>query len=38
MLFLLSPRAQNQASSLDYVPLKGSILAASKKAVAQIGR
>jgi phosphate transport system substrate-binding protein len=38
MLFLLSPRAQNQASSLDYVPLKGSILTASKKAVAQIGR
>ncbi|MBM5828033.1 MAG: phosphate ABC transporter substrate-binding protein PstS [Cyanobacteria bacterium M_surface_7_m2_040] len=38
MLYLLSPQAQNQASSLDYVPLKGSILAASKKAVAQIGR
>ena len=38
MLFLLSPQAQNQASSLDYVPLKGNILAASKKAVAQIGR
>jgi phosphate transport system substrate-binding protein len=38
MLYLLSPRAQNQAESLGYVPLKGSVLAASKKAVAQIGR
>jgi phosphate transport system substrate-binding protein len=38
MLYLLSPRAQNQAESLGFVPLKGSILSASKKAVAQIGR
>jgi phosphate transport system substrate-binding protein len=38
LLHLLSPQAQGQASSLDYVPLKGNILAASKKAVAQIGR
>ena len=38
MLYLLSPRAQNQAESLGYVPLKGSILTAAKKAVAQIGR
>ena len=38
MLYLLSPRAQNQAESLGYVPLKGSILSASKKAVGMIGR
>ena len=38
MLYLLSPRAQNQAESLGYVPLKGSILKASKQAVGQIGR
>jgi len=38
MMFLLSPKAQGQASSLDFVPLKGSILQASKKAVTQIGR
>lgn len=38
MLHLLSPQAQNQASSLDYVPLKGDVLSAAKKAVAQIGR
>ena len=38
MLHLLSPRAQNQAESLGYVPLKGSVLKASKQAVAQIGR
>ncbi len=38
MLYLLSPRSQNQAESLGYVPLKSSVLAASKKAVAQIGR
>ena len=38
MLHLLSRPSQNQAASLDYVPLKGNILAASKKAIAQIGR
>ena len=38
MLFLLSPRAQNQAESLGYVPLKSGVLAASKKAVGTIGR
>jgi phosphate transport system substrate-binding protein len=38
MLHLLSPGAQNQAESLGYVPLKGSILKASKQAVGQIGR
>jgi phosphate transport system substrate-binding protein len=38
MMYLLSPRAQNQAESLGYVPLKGSILKASKQAVGQIGR
>ena len=38
LMFLLSPKAQGQASSLDFVPLKGSILSASKKAVGQIGR
>ena len=36
MLFLLGP-AQNQADELGYVPLKGNILAAAKKAVARIG-
>ncbi|NDC34603.1 MAG: phosphate ABC transporter substrate-binding protein PstS [Synechococcaceae bacterium WB9_2_112] len=38
MLYLLSPRAQNQAESLGYVPLKGSVLKASKQAVGTIGR
>ena len=38
MLFLLSPKAQGQASGLGFVPLKGNILAASKKAVSQIGQ
>jgi len=38
MMYLLSPTAQNQAESLGYVPLKGSILKASKQAVGQIGR
>jgi phosphate transport system substrate-binding protein len=37
MTHLLGP-AQNQADDLGYVPLRGSILAASKKAVARIGR
>jgi len=37
MMYLLGP-AQNQADNLGYVPLKGSILAAAKKAVARIGR
>ncbi|MEX1317446.1 MAG: phosphate ABC transporter substrate-binding protein PstS [Synechococcaceae cyanobacterium] len=34
---LLSPAAQNQASSLGYVPLEGNILNQAKKAVGQIG-
>jgi phosphate transport system substrate-binding protein len=38
MLHLLSPKAQGQAESLGYVPLKGSILAQAKKAVGQIGK
>lgn len=38
MLFLLSPKAQGQAAGLGFVPLKGNILAASKKAVSQIGQ
>jgi len=38
MLFLLSPKAQGQAAGLGFVPLKGNILAASKKAVGQIGQ
>lgn len=38
MTYLLSPAAQNQADNLGYVPLKGSILAAAKKAVARIGQ
>jgi phosphate transport system substrate-binding protein len=37
MMFLLGP-AQNQADNLGYVPLKGSILAQAKKAVARIGK
>ncbi len=37
MLHLLSPAAQNKADDLGYVPLKGSILNAAKKAVARIG-
>jgi phosphate transport system substrate-binding protein len=37
MLYLLGP-GQNLADNLGYVPLKGSILAQSKKAVARIGR
>ena len=37
MLYLLGP-AQNQADNLGYVPLKGSILAQAKKAVARIGK
>ncbi|MBD2422153.1 phosphate ABC transporter substrate-binding protein PstS [Cyanobium sp. FACHB-13342] len=36
MMYLLGP-AQSQADNLGYVPLRGSILAASKKAVARIG-
>jgi len=38
MIYLLSPAAQNEADNLGYVPLKGSILAAAKKAVARIGQ
>ena len=38
MLYLLSPAAQNRADDLGYVPLKGSVLSASKKAVAGIGQ
>jgi len=38
MMYLLGPKAQGQASSLGFVPLKGNILAASKKAVGEIGR
>ncbi len=37
MLHLLSPAAQNKADGLGYVPLKGSVLNAAKKAVARIG-
>jgi phosphate transport system substrate-binding protein len=37
MLHLLSPAAQDKADDLGYVPLKGSILNAAKKAVARIG-
>jgi phosphate transport system substrate-binding protein len=37
MNFLLSPAAQGKADDLGYVPLKGSILSASKKAVLRIG-
>ncbi len=37
MLHLLSPAAQTKADDLGYVPLKGSILNAAKKAVARIG-
>ena len=37
MLHLLSPAAQDKADDLGYVPLKGSILNAAKKAVAKIG-
>ncbi len=37
MMFLLSPASQGKADDLGYVPLKGSVLAASKKAVARIG-
>lgn len=37
MLHLLGP-AQSQADDLGYVPLRGSILSAAKKAVARIGR
>jgi phosphate transport system substrate-binding protein len=37
MLHLLGP-AQNKADDLGYVPLRGSILTAAKKAVARIGR
>jgi phosphate transport system substrate-binding protein len=38
MMYLLGSKAQGQASSLGFVPLKGNILAASKKAVGEIGR
>ena len=38
MQYLLSPAAQNRADDLGYVPLHGSILSASKKAVAGIGQ
>ncbi|WP_216900021.1 phosphate ABC transporter substrate-binding protein PstS [Synechococcus sp. CCY 9618] len=37
MLYLLSPAAQNKADNIGYVPLKGSVLSAAKKAVARIG-
>ncbi|MDM7954017.1 MAG: phosphate ABC transporter substrate-binding protein PstS [Cyanobium sp. CZS 25K] len=37
MLYLLSPAAQNKADDLGYVPLRGSVLNAAKKAVARIG-
>jgi phosphate transport system substrate-binding protein len=37
MLHLLSPAAQNKADDLGYVPLRGAILSAAKKAVARIG-
>ncbi|KEF42215.1 MAG: phosphate ABC transporter substrate-binding protein [Cyanobium sp. CACIAM 14] len=37
MLHLLSPAAQNKADDIGYVPLRGAILSASKKAVARIG-
>ncbi|NDD68340.1 MAG: phosphate ABC transporter substrate-binding protein PstS, partial [Synechococcaceae bacterium WB9_4xC_028] len=36
MMYLLGP-AQNQASGLGYVPLKGDILKRAKAAVAKIG-
>ncbi len=35
--FLLSPKAQGKADDLGYVPLRGSILDASRKAIGQIG-
>ncbi|MFY8149923.1 MAG: phosphate ABC transporter substrate-binding protein PstS [Prochlorococcaceae cyanobacterium] len=38
MNHLLSPAAQDLADNLGYVPLKGNILAASRKAVARIGK
>ena len=38
LLALLTPQAQGQASSLGFAPLRSDILAASKKAVSQIGR
>ncbi|MEB3263147.1 MAG: phosphate ABC transporter substrate-binding protein PstS [Synechococcus sp.] len=38
MNHLLSPAAQDLADDLGYVPLKGNILAASRKAVARIGK
>jgi phosphate transport system substrate-binding protein len=37
MMYLLGP-GQNLADNLGYVPLKGSVLAAAKKAVARIGQ
>ena len=37
MLYLLGPAGQNRADDLGYVPLRESILAASRKAVARIG-
>jgi len=37
MMYLLGP-GQNLANNLGYVPLKGSVLAAAKKAVARIGQ
>ena len=37
MMYLLGP-AQSQADNLGYVPLKGSVLSAAKKAVARIGQ
>jgi phosphate transport system substrate-binding protein len=38
MQYLLSPAAQNRADDLGYVPLAGSVLSSSKKAVAGIGQ
>ena len=37
MQYLLSTAVQNRAAVLGYVPLPGTILSASKKAVARIG-
>jgi phosphate transport system substrate-binding protein len=38
MLYLLGPKAQGQASSLGFVPLRGTILNQARAAVAKIGQ
>jgi phosphate transport system substrate-binding protein len=38
LLHLLSPASQNKADDIGYVPLRGSVIESSRKAVAKIGQ